>query len=62
MTMDNVESANKLQATTYPAWWNLYGWPAWWNRLNGLGRATWTVTLASGKDLSLGYSWYYYWR
>jgi len=45
-----------------PTWYGWYAWPAWWNRFNGVGKATWTVTLEPGKAVDLGYSWHYFWR
>ncbi len=63
LTKENsLEDEDYLHPSTYPTWWSLCGWPDWWNRLNGLGQASWTVTLEPGKDVNLGYSWYYYWR
>jgi hypothetical protein len=46
----------------YPHWWRYYAWPWWWRHFNGMGRATWTVTLEPRKPVELKYKWNYYWR
>lgn len=43
-------------------WWVGYSWPYWWRHLNGVGRVTWTLTLAPDKPVQVGYAWHYYWR
>ncbi|MCB9832726.1 MAG: hypothetical protein H6807_09645 [Planctomycetes bacterium] len=42
--------------------WSWYAWPNWWSYVNGLERFTWTVKLEPGKETTLNYHWYYYWR
>jgi len=49
-------------AQSRPAWWSWYDWPSWWHRVNSIGQATWTVTLAPEKPVELHYGWYYFWR
>jgi hypothetical protein len=54
---------DKLNAMyEYPEWWRHYSWPYWWHQINGLGRITWSVTLAPFQSLDLNYEWQYYWR
>jgi hypothetical protein len=43
-------------------WYGWYAWPNWWNRFNGVGKATWNVTVEPGKSTELGYAWHYFWR
>ena len=45
----------------YPSWWTWYAWPYWWNRYNGVGKATWKVTVQPDKEVELGYQWHYHW-
>jgi hypothetical protein len=45
-----------------PSWWYWYGWEEWWYHYNGLGRASWKLTLEPGKDVDLKYTWHYFWR
>jgi hypothetical protein len=45
-----------------PNWFGGYNWPYWWNHFNGIGRVTWKATLDPGKDLSVKYTWHYFWR
>lgn len=45
-----------------PAWWGWYSWESWWYRLNGLGRASWKLTLKPGESARLEASWHYFWR
>ena len=45
-----------------PNWWGWYNWPEWWSRFNGIGCVTWKTTLDPGKDVTLTYSWHYYWH
>ncbi len=49
-------------STSYPAWYGWYAWPNWWNRFNGVGKATWSLTIEPGKVEELGYTWHYFWR
>jgi hypothetical protein len=46
----------------FPEWWSGYGWPVWWTRFNGIGRITWTLTLAPQKSADLPYTWNYFWQ
>jgi hypothetical protein len=45
-----------------PTWWNWYNWPNWWSHFNGISQVTWKATLAPGQDLTLNYTWHYFWR
>ena len=45
-----------------PPWWGWYSWESWWYRRNGLGRASWKVTLEPGASTKLEASWHYFWR
>jgi hypothetical protein len=45
-----------------PTWWNSYTLPNDLGRFNGLGSATWKVTVPVGKSVDLTYSWRYLWR
>lgn len=45
-----------------PPWWGWYSWESWWYRRNGLGRASWRVTLEPGASTKLEASWHYFWR
>jgi hypothetical protein len=45
-----------------PAWWSWYGWESWWYRRNGLGRASWRLTLEPGASTKLEAAWHYFWR
>ncbi len=45
-----------------PYWWGWYSWPGWWRRFNGIGRATWKLTLEPGKTADLDCTWHYFWR
>jgi hypothetical protein len=45
-----------------PFWWSWYNWPEWWSRFNGIGSVSWKTTLEPGKNVTLSYSWHYYWR
>jgi len=45
-----------------PPWWGWYAWESWWYRRNGLGRASWKVTLEPGASTKLEASWHYFWR
>ncbi|MEQ1895392.1 MAG: hypothetical protein ABL998_22875, partial [Planctomycetota bacterium] len=45
-----------------PTWWSWYSWESWWYRLNGLGRASWKLTLKPGESAKLEASWHYFWR
>jgi hypothetical protein len=56
------ENGDYLAATDLPSWWSWYNWPAWWSSFNGIGQATWKVTVDSGKSLDLNYDWHYFWR
>ena len=64
------ESVNVLEDSAYapatsaanPGWYGWYSWPNWWNRFNGVGKATWNLTLDPGKAADLGYTWHYFWR
>jgi hypothetical protein len=56
------EDGDYLAAADLPSWWSWYNWPGWWSSLNGIGQATWKVTVDSGKSLDLNYNWNYFWR
>ena len=45
-----------------PFWWNWCSWPWWWYHFNSVGRASWEVELEPGQDMTLDYSWHYFWR
>ena len=60
--MEDVDAGVIGWTDTLPVWWNWYDWPGWWNYYNGLGKATWTLTLEPGKKADLSYSWNYLWR
>jgi hypothetical protein len=45
-----------------PGWWGWYNWPNWWSHFNGIGQVTWKATVDPGKDLTLNYTWHYFWR
>ncbi len=45
-----------------PTWWSWYNWPYWWGHFNGVGRVKWTLKLAPGKNVDLGYKWRYFWE
>jgi hypothetical protein len=51
-----------LAAADLPPWWYWCGWEDWWYHFNGIGRATWKVTLEPGKAVDLEYKWHYFWR
>ncbi|MDB5319520.1 MAG: hypothetical protein JWN40_1151 [Phycisphaerales bacterium] len=64
------ESVNLLEdaaaaptaGSSYPQWYGWYAWPYWWNRFNGVGKATWSLTVEPGKTTDLAYTWHYFWR
>lgn len=56
------ERVNVFEDTTFGRRWNWGSWPRWWSHFNGVGRITWKLKLAAGKDVKLGYDWHYYWR
>ena len=45
-----------------PYWWGWYNWPYWWGHFNSVGRVTWNATLDPGKELTVNYTWHYFWR
>ncbi len=45
-----------------PSWWGWYSWPGWWSHFNGVGQVSWKTTLEAGKEVTLGYTWHYFWR
>ncbi len=45
-----------------PSWWGWYNWPNWWSHFNGIGQVTWKTTLDPTKDVTLNYTWHYFWR
>jgi hypothetical protein len=45
-----------------PTWWGWSHWPTWWRQVNGVGKASWKLTLDPGQDVDLGYTWSYYWH
>jgi hypothetical protein len=49
-------------ADNQPGWWNWYSWPNWWSHFNGIGQVSWKATLDPGKELTLNYTWHYFWR
>jgi len=70
--MDEVGQDGKLEQLSWseggwlafidlPEWWYWHNWPHWWYRFNGVGRATWKVTLEPGKTIDLTYKWHYLW-
>jgi hypothetical protein len=59
---EDVDLATEVSDYSYSRWWGWYNWPSWWQSMNGMGRATWNVTLEPRKPVSLQYKWYYYWR
>jgi len=56
------EMVNVFEDASYGRQWNWGSWPYWWSHFNGVGRITWKLKLAAGKDVKLGYTWHYYWR
>jgi hypothetical protein len=59
---DATYAPTSTSSAAYPAWYGWYSWPNWWNRFNGVGKATWNLTLEPGKSAELGYTWHYFWR
>jgi hypothetical protein len=55
-------AAGPAAGPAYPMWYGWYAWPSWWNRFNGVGKATWTLTVEPGKTTDLNYTWHYFWR
>ena len=61
-TNGNVfDSGLMLEAIGSATWWMRFSWPWWWASLNGLGRASWEVTLEPGRTVDLEYAWHYFW-
>jgi hypothetical protein len=50
-----------LEAMGSATWWMRFSWPWWWASLNGLGRASWEVSLEPGQTVELEYTWHYFW-
>jgi hypothetical protein len=48
--------------SSQPFWWSWYNWPEWSSRFNGVGSISWKTSLDPGKNVTLTYSWHYYWR
>jgi len=59
---DLYDFAESFPGGDYPYWWHWYSWPWWWYRLNGYGKAEWTVTLEPGASVDLTTKWHYFWR
>ncbi len=57
---EDIDSATEQNSSYY--WWNWYQWPGWWKTVNGMGKATWNVTLPPATPTSLNYKWNYFWR
>ena len=45
-----------------PFWWSWVSWPYWWYQFNSVGKATWIVSIETGKGADLNYKWHYFWR
>jgi hypothetical protein len=63
--MGKVEMVNAYEqggALAQPPWWGWYGWPGWWGAVNGVGQFTWKSRIEAGKNLTLTYTWHYFWR
>jgi len=57
-----LEDASFAPTSANPGWYGWYSWPNWWNRFNGVGKASWNLTIEPGKVVELGYGWHYFWR
>jgi hypothetical protein len=60
--LNAIEDGRWVTPGTVPAWWGWYTWPDWWSMFNGIDHVRWNVTLDSGKNVKLGYTWHYFWR
>jgi len=58
----NLDPYGDDAPTVSEPWSRWYPWPGWWRQVNGLGRFTWTLTIAPGKSAELGYTWHYFWQ
>src|SRR5262249_5621867 len=60
--MVNVFEDYSFASGGHPSWWGWYNCPYWWHHFNGVGRATWKLTLSADESVDLNYSWYYFWQ
>lgn len=56
--LSDWESATDLRI----GWRSWYSWPQWWGSMNGIGRFSWSITLAPGASMDLSYTSHYFWR
>ena len=60
--MNVFEDRDFLPGGQYPAWWHYGNWNQWWSHLNGVSRIRWTARLEPEKEITLDYTWHYFWR
>jgi hypothetical protein len=62
VALNAIDEPEADASASWGVWGRGYDWPWWWARLNGVGRARWTVRVEPHESVKATYAWHYFWR